>query len=83
MRLKGYDYAEAGAYFVTICTKDRACLFGDVQKDNMILNEYGKIVQKLWDDISKKYRRVRTDQFIVMPNHIHGIIEIRDNVCRG
>ena len=83
LRLKGYDYSQAGAYFATICTRDRNCLFGEVKEDKMILNEYGKIVQKLWEDIPAKYQNVQRDQFIIMPNHIHGILEIQDNMGRG
>jgi hypothetical protein len=62
---------------------NRTCLFGEVQDDEMILNEYGKIMRKLWNDMPRRYRNAVIDQFIVMPNHIHGIIEIQDNDCRG
>jgi putative transposase len=74
LRLKGYDYTLAGAYFVTICTQDRACLFGDVVSGAMCLNEAGQMVAALWDDIAARFPRVEIDQFVVMPNHLHGII---------
>ena len=74
IRLKGYDYRRAGAYFVTICTQDRAFLFGQVVHDEMQLNEAGKMVYDVWNDLPAFYPGVQTDAFIVMPNHIHGII---------
>jgi putative transposase len=74
IRLKGYDYRQAGAYFVTICTQDRAFLFGQVAHGEMRLNEAGKMVYDVWNDLPAFYPGVQTDAFIVMPNHIHGII---------
>jgi REP element-mobilizing transposase RayT len=74
IRLKGYDYRQAGAYFVTICTQDRAFLFGQVVHDEMQLNDAGKMVYDIWNDLPAFYPGVQTDAFIVMPNHIHGII---------
>jgi putative transposase len=74
IRLKGYDYRQAGAYFVTICTQDRAFLFGQVVHDEMQLNDAGKMVYDVWNDLPAFYPSVQTDAFIVMPNHIHGII---------
>ena len=74
IRLKGYDYRQAGAYFVTICTQDRAFLFGQVVHDEMQLNDAGKMVYDVWNDLPAFYPGVQTDAFIVMPNHIHAII---------
>jgi putative transposase len=74
LRLKGYDYSLAGAYFVTICTQDRACLFGDVVDGVMRLNEAGQMVAALWDGIAARLSGVEIDQFVVMPNHLHGIL---------
>ena len=74
MRLKGYDYSQAGAYFVTICTQDRECLFGDVVDGEMRLNDAGYMVHRIWNDLSVKYPDIETDEFVVMPNHVHGII---------
>jgi len=74
IRLKGYDYSQPGAYFITICTQDRACLFGEVVDGEMRLNDAGQMVQDVWDELPAFYPSVQTDAFIVMPNHIHGII---------
>jgi len=76
IRLKGYDYTRAGAYFVTICTKDRACLFGDVAAGVMRLNQMGHIVRQCWLAIPDHVPHVLLDEFVVMPNHVHGIIVI-------
>jgi REP element-mobilizing transposase RayT len=74
IRLKSYDYRQAGAYFVTICTQDRAFLFGQVMHDEMQLNDAGKMVYDVWNDLLAFYPGVQTDAFIVMPSPIHGII---------
>jgi len=76
IRLKGYDYAHAGAYFVTICTQDRECLFGGIIAGEMRLNDAGHMVYRIWNDLSVKYLGIETDEFVVMPNHVHGIIVI-------
>jgi len=74
IRLKGYDYARAGAYFVTVCTWRRECLFGDVADGEMSLNDAGKFVATTWDDLPARFAAVQLDAFVVMPNHIHGIL---------
>jgi REP element-mobilizing transposase RayT len=76
IRLKGYDYAQPGAYFVTICTQNRACLFGEVVDRQMQLNDAGRMVERWWKELNRKFAHIRTDAFVVMPNHIHGIIVI-------
>jgi putative transposase len=76
-RLKGWDYAKAGYYFVTICVKNRRCILGNVVVDKVRLSPQGSIVKEHWYDLPNHYRNCRLDEFIVMPNHIHGIIEIR------
>ena len=73
IRLKGYDYSQAGAYFVTVCAKDRECMFGDIVDGEMQVNDAGRIIQKCWDNICDHFPHVELDEFIVMPNHIHGI----------
>jgi len=78
VRLKGYDYACAGACFVTICTQDRACLFGEIENGKMLLNDAGRMVQSVWNELPVYYAGIETDAFIIMPNHIHGIIVITD-----
>ncbi|MDD3554241.1 MAG: transposase [Deltaproteobacteria bacterium] len=76
IRLKGYDYAQAGAYFVTICTQGRACLLGDVVDGDIRLNDAGRMIESVWNDLPTFYPGVATDEFVVMPNHVHGIIVI-------
>ena len=83
IRLRDYDYAQAGAYFVTICTYRRVCLFGDMVNSCMQLNDYGQIVTAHWDDLVNHYPHVELDVFVVMPNHVHGIIALTDNVGAG
>jgi len=74
IRLPGYDYTQAGGYFVTMVVKDRACLFGEVVAGEMHLNEFGCIVHSVWADLPGHYSNVQCDAFIVMPNHLHGVI---------
>ncbi len=76
LRLKGYDYSSAGYYFLTICVNYRMHLFGQIINERMILNDSGQMVQSVWDQLPKHYP-IYMDTFVVMPNHIHGIIEIR------
>ena len=74
IRLRGYDYAQVGAYFVTVCTQDRECLFGEVVGGEMQLNDVGHLIETLWEEMPDHYAGVQVDAFMVMPNHIHGII---------
>ena len=83
VRLKGYDYAQAGSYFVTLCTHDRACLFGDVVDGQMRLNEYGQVVADSWMWLSDQYPHVELDEWVVMPNHLHGIMVLTGPDGRG
>lgn len=76
IRLKGYDYAQEGLYFITICCQDRAHLFGHIDNGEMILNAYGKIAHAEWQNTEQIRNNCRIHEFIIMPNHIHGIIEI-------
>ncbi len=80
IRLRGYDYAHAGAYFVTICTRNRTCLFGDLVDGAMRLNEAGIIVQATWGGLPDHYGNVRLDAFVVMPNHVHAVIVLTGGV---
>lgn len=79
IRLKGYDYSQAGAYFITICTHNRECLFGEIIDGQMHLNEIGKIVESEWLKTAEIRDEVELDAFTVMPNHVHGIIVITGN----
>ena len=76
IRLKGYDYSQPGAYFVTVVTQDRACLFGEIVDGEMQLNNSGQIAKAAWDELPARFPSVRLDAFIVMPNHVHGIIMV-------
>jgi REP element-mobilizing transposase RayT len=74
LRLRGYDYTQVGFYFVTICVQDRVCLFGEINDGVMQLNSLGALVEQAWQDLPNHYPHVELDQFVIMPNHIHGII---------
>jgi len=76
IRLRGYAYSQAGAYFVTICVHNRKRLFGETADGKMVLNDAGRMVQTIWDEIPNNYNGIETNEFIVMPDHIHGIIVI-------
>lgn len=78
IRLKGYDYSKGGAYFVTICTYERECLFGEVVDGEMQVNDMGKVVLRCWNDIPAHFPHVALDEYVVMPNHVHGILFMRD-----
>lgn len=78
IRLKGYDYSSNGAYFITICVKNRECLFGEIIKNKMNLSEIGKIAHKFWQEIANHFENVQIDNFVIMPNHVHGIIVINN-----
>ena len=80
IRLKDHDYSQAGAYYITVCTQERECLFGQVVDGQMQLNEAGRIVQAVWDGLSQFHDGIELDAFVVMPNHVHGIIVIRASV---
>ena len=79
IRLKNYDYSQPGAYFVTICTQHRACLFGDIVDGTMALSNLGSIVFEEWTRTSEIRQEVELDTFQVMPNHIHGVVVITEN----
>ncbi|MDD4530125.1 MAG: transposase [Candidatus Gracilibacteria bacterium] len=74
LRLKNFDYSQNGYYFITICTQNRENHFGKIIDGEMVLNEFGKIALKCWNEIIKHHGNVGIDEFIIMPNHIHGII---------
>ena len=78
IRLSSYDYSQAGVYFVTVVTQDRDCRFGEVRDCEMWLNNAGKIVAEVWNGLPARFPGLAIDGFVVMPNHIHGILEIND-----
>ena len=81
-RLQGYDYSRDGYYFVTVCTYNRFEWFGKIENKEMQSNKYAGVIWACWHDLPNHYQNVRLDEFVVMPNHIHGIIII-DNVGNG
>jgi len=74
IRLKNYDYSQAGAYFMTICTQNKECLFGDVLHGDMRLNDAGSTIQGLWTALPERFPSVELDEAVIMPNHMHGIV---------
>jgi REP element-mobilizing transposase RayT len=77
VRLKGYDYSKPGFYYVTICTQDRIERFGHVENEEMILNDAGKMVDAEWNRVPERYEHVVLDEYKIMPNHMHGILQIK------
>ncbi|MFQ6677375.1 MAG: transposase [Fidelibacterota bacterium] len=78
IRLKYWDYSNPGMYFVTICTKKFYHWFGNVIDGEMVLNNLGKIAEECWNEITDHFGNVELDEFVIMPNHVHGIITILD-----
>ncbi len=78
IRLAGYDYRQAGAYYVTICVQHQACLFGTVDGDRLQLSPAGAMVASEWEALQARFPAVRLDAYVVMPNHLHGIITLSD-----
>jgi REP element-mobilizing transposase RayT len=86
IRVQGYDYSEAGPYFITVCSFQSKPVFGKVVEEAVQFTAWGHIVQECWSEIPSHFPRVELDQFIVMPNHIHGIVAIvgcRGTACRA
>jgi REP element-mobilizing transposase RayT len=77
-RLRGYEYSLPGGYFVTICTYKRVNSFGEVLDREMLLNRAGEIAQSAWRDLPNHYVNIQLDHYVVMPNHLHGIIFIKE-----
>ena len=76
VRLKGYDYSQAGLYFITICAQNGLCLFGYIQNEEMILNDAGKMAEHQWQELISRFDNIKLHEFVVMPNHFHGIVEL-------
>ena len=76
IRIKGYDYTQPGAYFLTLCTHERSMLFGDLINDQLVANEYGRIVREEWLKSADIRDEIVLDEFVIMPNHLHGIVWI-------
>ena len=82
-RLKNWDYSSNGYYFVTICTQNRTCFFGEIIHRKMVLNTIGELAKKQWQNIPKQFTYATIDAYVIMPNHIHRIVVIdQPVVCR-
>jgi len=79
-RLPEYDYSQIGYYYITICTGNKTNYFGKIENDMVYLNEIGEIANKYWLEIPEHYPNAKLDEYIIMLNHIHGIILIKNNV---
>ena len=82
LRLKYYDYSQNGLYFITICQKDMACLFGSISHDLMALNEAGEMLKIQWFQLTQRYGTLYLHEFVIMPNHFHAIIELRESTIQ-
>ncbi len=80
IRLKEYDYSRAGWYFITVCTFRGLCLFGNILNGKMNICKAGQMVKKWWFELNNKYPEIELRDFVIMPNHIHGLIEIKSDV---
>ncbi len=76
IRLKGYDYSQAGLYFITICVQNRECLFGNITNGTMKWNDAGTMIEKQWTELTKRFKNIILNEFITMPNHFHAILQI-------
>lgn len=83
IRLKGYDYTQAGAYFITICSHQRGHVFGEIVNGEMKLNKLGLVVKQQWEKLPKRFPNIELGAFVLMPNHEHGIIQIIEQQRRG
>jgi putative transposase len=83
IRLKNYDYSQSGAYFITICTKQKQCIFGDIKNGKMRFNVLGAIAGKYWQEIPEHFPNVALDVYTIMPNHLHGILWIIESSENG
>ena len=83
IRLRGYDYSASGAYFITLCTQNRERLFGKIVRGEMHLNAAGRIAQHGWEQIRVHFPHVELDAFVIMPDHVHGIVWINDVAIPG
>lgn len=78
-RLQQWDYRWAGAYFITVCTKDRLHYFGDIENGKMVLSNIGVLADVFWYEIKNHTQNVELGAFVVMPNHIHGVLILTEN----
>lgn len=82
IRLKGHNYSASGIYFITICVFQRECLFGEVVNGEMNLNQFGQLVASYWQNLARHHSTLNVDEFVIMPNHIHGILILSDRQAK-
>ena len=83
IRLSGYDYSQSGMYFITICSHGKLAIFGNIIAKKLLLSEIGKIVNNEWQKTATIRRNIELDDYVIMPNHLHGIITIINDNGRG
>ncbi len=82
IRLKGHNYSASGTYFIIICVFQRECLFGEVVSGEMNLNQFGQLVASHWQNLAQHHSTLNVDKFVIMPNHIHGILILKDGQAK-
>jgi REP element-mobilizing transposase RayT len=78
-RLREFDYTRAGHYFITVCTLDRRCLFGEIRDGGLAPSAIGRVVEQCWRDLPTRFDVVELDAFVLMPNHVHGLLRIGES----
>lgn len=79
IRLKDFDYSQSGLYFVTICVQNRQHLFGEIHNGTVVLNDIGRMIKECWGQLSQRFTTISLNEFVVMPNHFHAIVEISNS----
>ena len=82
IRLQGYDYSQSGLYFITICCYERECLFGNIINSQITLNNFGELIKEEWLKSAEIRKEIELDEFVIMPNHFHGIVIINQEINR-
>ncbi len=83
LRLRDYDYSQAGAYFITICVHARRSVLGKIANQDVSLSQAGRIAQRVWNSLPVRFPQVGLDVFVVMPNHVHGVLLLSEPVGAG
>ena len=83
LRLPHHDYAEPGGYFITICTRDRACTLGDIVDATVVPTQLGRIVERTWGELPEIVPTIGLDAFVIIPNHVHAIVFLREATRHG
>jgi putative transposase len=80
IRLKEYDYSQSGAYFATICTQSKECLFGEIVDGQITLNNTGRMIAQEWQELKIRFPNIELGEYVIMPNHFHGIITLNPKI---